>query len=204
MKLFYSPAACSMSPHIVAEELGLPFELEKVDLKTHLTAKGDDFYKINPKGYVPALQLDDGSLLTEGPAIVQYLADLKPEAGLVPKAGTMERYRLAEMLNYVSTELHKGFGGLFNAAMPDEYRVVVKEKIAQHLSRMELLLAKQPYLLGTDFGVADAYFFTVIGWGRLVGVDLKPYPNLLAYQERIATRPAVRRAMRDEGLIKSA
>src|SRR5262245_3214433 len=135
MKLYYSPGACSLSPHIVAEELGLPLETVKVDLGTHQTAQGDDFYKINPKGYVPALALDDGTLLTEGPAIVQFLADQKPDAGLAPANGTAARYKLQETLNYISTELHKGYGGLFNKAMPDAWRVVVKEKLAQHLAR---------------------------------------------------------------------
>lgn len=205
MKLFYSPAACSMSPHIVAEELGIPLQIVKVDLATHKTQDGDDFYKINPKGYVPALLLDDETkLLTEGPAIVQYLADLKPESGLAPKAGTWERYQLIEMLNYVTSELHKGFSVLFNKAMPDEAKKVQKEKLAQHLSRIDQLLASQPYLMGASFTVVDAYLFTVVGWSRLVHFDLKPYVNVHAFQERVAARPAVRRAMADEGLIKAA
>lgn len=202
MKLFYSPGACSLSPHIVASELGIPVELARVDLKTKTVAAEGDYWAINPKGYVPALQLDDGDVLTEGPAIVQYLADLKPEARLAPKCGTRERYHLQEMLSYINSEIHKGFSPLFDDATPD----VVKAERREHLrTRYRLLderLAARDYLFGDQFTVADAYLFTVTNWARGVKVDLSDLAGVLAFKKRVGARPAVQAAMRAEGLLK--
>jgi glutathione S-transferase len=203
MKLYFSPGACSLSPHIVLRELDLPFELERVDTKTHtLKATGADYYAINPKGYVPALVLDDGQMLTEGPAIVQYLADLKPEAGLAPKNGTFERVRLQERLNFISTELHKGFSPLFNPRTPEDYKVVVKETLTKRYALVAHKFdeTKQPYLMGDRFTVADAYLFTVTSWAKYVSFDLGPWPVLGQYLERVAARPAVQAAMKAEHL----
>lgn len=203
MKLYFSPGACSLSPHIVLHELGLPHESEKVDLKTKVTASGADFRTVNPKGQVPTLQLDDGSILTEGPVIVQYLADLKPQAGLVPPAGTMARYRLQEWLNHITSELHKGFSPLFNPATPEAYRTIAIERLTGHLARMDAHLAKNAYVMGDGFSVADAYLFTVLGWAGIVKLDLTPYANLQAFADRVRARPAVKAAMVHEGLIKA-
>jgi glutathione S-transferase len=204
MKLYYSPGACSLSPHIVAHEAGIPLELVKVDTKTKLTADGGDFLAVNPKGYVPVIQLDDGTVLTEGPAIVQYLADLKPGSKLAPAAGTLERYRLQEMLGYINSEVHKTYSPLFNPAVTSEVR---EERIAYLHKRYKVfdaLLAKQPWLLGEQFTAADAYLFTVTNWARIVKADLSDFPNVLAFQKRVAERPAVQAAMSAEGLHKPA
>jgi glutathione S-transferase len=203
MKLYFSPGACSLSPHIVLKELGLPFEAVRVDLQSKQTADGRDFRSVNPKGYVPTLELDDGSILTEGPAIVQYLADRKPEAGLAPAAGTMPRYRLIETLNFISTELHKTIGSLFNPAMPDDFKASTKLRINDRLGELSRQLGEQEYLCGNAFGVADAYAFTVLGWLRMFKMDVAAWPNLVAYVQRIAARPAVKQAMFAEGLIKA-
>jgi len=202
MKLYYSPGACSLSPHIVASEAGIPLELEKVDLASHKTESGQDFTTINPKGYVPALRLDDGSVLTEGPAIVQYLADQKPAAGLIPAAGTMERYRVQEWLTFIGTELHKSFGTLFNKASGDDAKQTAKAAIAKRLSYLNDQLANRQYLLGNNFSVADAYAFTIVNWTNFVGIDLKPYPNVVAYMSRVGARPKVQETLRAEGLLK--
>jgi glutathione S-transferase len=203
MKLYFSPGACSLSPHIVLRELGYDFELEQVDLAAKKTKSGADYKAINPKGYVPALALDDGQILTEGPVIVQYLADKKPEKKLVPPAGTMERYREQEWLNFITSELHKNIGGLFNKAMPDDFRKTVKEgTIATRLGVLASKLDGKPYLMGDSFTAADAYLFTVLGWTGLVGIDLGQWPTLKAYQDRVAARPAVAAAMKAEGLTK--
>jgi glutathione S-transferase len=205
MKLYFSPGACSLSPHIVLREAGLAFELEQVDTRTHtLKASGADYHAVNPKGYVPALVLDDGQLLTEGPAIVQYLADLKPEAGLAPKNGTFERVRLQERLNFISTELHKGFSPLFNAKAPEEWKVLVKETLAKRFALVaeKLESTKQPFVMGDRFTVADAYLFTVTSWSKYVSFDLTPWPVIGQYLERIASRPAVQAALKAEGLLK--
>lgn len=195
MKLYFSPAACSFSPHIALREAGLDFELVKVDLKTHkLVADGSDFAKINPKGYVPVLQLDDGSVLTEGPAIVQYIADRKPEAGLAPQAGTFERYRLQEWLGYINSEIHKGFGPLFNPKTPDETKATTRENLSRRLAYVADHLAKNDYLLGKQFSVADGYLFTVLNWGQWTGVDIAQWPALAAFQERVGSRPSVQAA----------
>src|ERR1700729_195874 len=172
MKLYYSPGACSLSPHIVAEEADIHLDLEKVDLKTHKTEKGEDFYAVNPKGYVPALRLDNGTVLTEGPAIVQYLADQNPASGLAPKAGTIERYRLQEWLTFIGTELHKSFGALFNKASSDDAKNTAKTNINKRLTYLNDQLANRQYLMGSNFTVADAYAFTIINWTNFVGIDL--------------------------------
>lgn len=201
MKLYYSPGACSLSPHIVAREAGLELTLEKVDLATKKTASGADFSAINPKGYVPALQLDDGRLLTEGPAIVQYLADLKPAAGLAPASGSWERYRLQEWLTYINSELHKSFSPLFNPATSAEARAERIAYLNKRLAVVESALAGKSYLLGEQFSVADAYLFTVTNWANFVKLDLSAFPNLLAFQNRVAARPGAKAAMVAEGLI---
>ena len=202
MKLYYSPGACSLSPHIVASEAGIPLELEKVDLASHKTEGGQDFLGINPKGYVPALRLDDGSVLTEGPAIVQYLADRKPATGLAPAAGTIERYRLQEWLTFIGTEVHKNFGTLFNKASSDDAKQTAKTNIAKRLGYLNEQLAERQFLLGSTFTVADAYAFTIVNWTNFVGIDLKPYPNVGAYMARVGSRPKVQETLRAEGLLK--
>jgi glutathione S-transferase len=201
MKLYFAPGACSMAPHIVAQELGISLMLEKTDTGTKKTASGTDFYTINPKGYVPALQLDSGEVLTEGPVISQYIADTKPGNTLVPAAGTLARYRVQEMLGYINSELHKTFGALFNPAITSEAKA---ERIAYAKKRYGLIeqqLAKGPYLFGEDFTAADAYLFTVTGWTRMLKVDMAEFPNLMAFQRRVGSRPAVQAAMKAEGLI---
>jgi glutathione S-transferase len=195
MKLYYSPAACSFSPHIALREAGLDFDLVKVDLKTgKIAADGSDFTTINPKGYVPALELDDGSILTEGPAIVQYIADLKPEAGLAPKAGTFDRYRLQEWLGFINSEIHKGFGPLFNPKTPDETKATARENLSKRLAFVAEHLAKHDFLLGKQFSVADGYLFTTLNWGQWTGVDIAQWPALVAFQERVGSRPGVQAA----------
>ena len=202
MKLYYAPGACSLSPHIVAREAGIAIDLEKVDLGAHKTAGGEDFMKVNPKGYVPALRLDDGSVLTEGPAIVQYLADQKPASKLAPAAGTIDRYRLQEWLAFIGTELHKNFGPLFNPTNPEAVKEAAKANIAKRLGYLNEQLAKRQFLLGDTFTAADAYAFTIINWTNFVGIDLKAYPNVAAYSARIGARPKVQEAMKAEGLMK--
>ncbi len=201
-KLYYSPGACSLSPHIVLHEAKLPFEAVLASTKTHKLADGTDFYGINPKGYVPLLELDDGTRLSEGPVIVQYIADQVPASGLAPAAGTMARYRLMEWLNFITSELHKGFSPLFNPAMPEEAKGLARTKLADRLSWVNTQLAGKPYLMGDTFTVADAYLFTVAGWGRHVGVDIASLADLQAFMARVAARPAVQAAMKAEGLIK--
>jgi len=202
MKLYYSPGACSLSPHIVLREAGLDFDLALASTKTKTLADGGDFYQVNPKGQVPVLELADGARLTEGPAIVQYLADQKPESGLAPKAGTIERYRLMEWLNFVTSELHKSYSPLFNAAMPEEGKVVYRGRLADRLQWVDSQLEGKDYLLGTQFSVADAYLFTVTNWSPLVGVDMSAFKHLNAFRERVAARPSVQAAMEAEGLKK--
>jgi glutathione S-transferase len=202
MKLYYAPGACSLSPHIVASELGLDVQLEKVDLKAHVAANGADYFAINPKGYVPALQMENGEILTEGPAIVQYLADRKPDSGLAPANGTTERYRLQETLGYINSEIHKTYSTLFNAKTTPEVRQEKTEYLAKRYELIEKQLAGHDYLFGNRFTVADAYLFTVTNWAHHLKVDLSAFPNLTAFQKRVAARPAVQAAMRAEGLIK--
>ncbi|MGO9603802.1 MAG: glutathione transferase GstA [Candidatus Binataceae bacterium] len=202
MKLYYAPGACSLSPHIVAAEAGVPVDLEKVNLAEHKTESGQDYLTINPKGYVPALRLDDGSVLTEGPAIVQYLADQKPASGLAPAAGTIQRYRLQEWLNFIGTELHKNFGPLFNKATPEEVKKTAKANIAKRLGYLNDQLVDRQYLMGSNFTAADAYAFTIVNWTKFVGIDLKEYPNVAAYMGRVGARPKVQETLKAEGLLK--
>lgn len=202
MKLFYSTGACSLSPHIVAREAGIELRLQKVDLKTKTIATEGDYFAINPKGSVPALQLDDGQVLTEGPTIVQYLADLKPAKGLAPPAGTMARYRLQEWLGYINSELHKTYSPLFRPETPAQTRADRLAYLARRYGIVEKQLAAHPYLMGESFTVADAYLFTVTNWAGTAQFDLAPFPNVRAFQERVAARPAVKAAMQAEGLIK--
>jgi glutathione S-transferase len=200
MKLYYIPSACSLSPHIIANELGLPIELVRVDPATKRTEQDEDFLAINPKGYVPALQLDDGTVLTEGPAIVQYLSDLKPDANLAPSNGSMARYRLQEALGYINSEIHKPYIPLFNPASSDEVRAERRAYLRKHYGVIEAALGRTPFLLGRQFTIADAYLFVVTRWSEFVKLDLSQFPNLLAFQARIAARPAVQSALQRESL----
>jgi glutathione S-transferase len=202
LKLYYSPGACSLSPHIALREAGLDFTLEKTDLRSKQTASGGDIRKDNPKGMVPVLVLDNGEVLTEGPAIVQYIADQKPESGLAPKLGTIARYHLMEWLNFITSELHKNYSPLFNPNAPEEYTKLVHTALAARYTYVDEKLAGKPYLMGDQFTVADAYLFTVTNWARIVKVDLTPYANVLAFQERVRARPKVQEALKAEGLIK--
>jgi glutathione S-transferase len=192
MKLYYSPGACSLSPHIVAREAGIPIQLEKVDLGAKQTASGEDYGAINPKGYVPAMRLDDGTLLTEGPAIVQYLAERKPESGLAA-----ERYRLAEWLAFLNSEVHKVWSGLWN---PKAERAPILEKLQPRLAYVEKALQDRPFLLGERFSAADAYLFTLLNWAQRTGVELSP--ALTQYAERVRQRPKVQEALKAEGLLQ--
>jgi glutathione S-transferase len=202
MKLYYSPGACSLSPHIVLHEAGIAFTPVLASTKTHQLADGSDFYAINPKGYVPLLELDNGERLSEGPAIVQYIADQVPGKQLAPPAGTMARYRLMEWLNFITSELHKSFGPMFNKDFPEAGKEFYKKKLAGRLAWVDEQLKGKAYLMGDSFTVADAYLFTVAGWGKYVGVDTAGLPNLSAYMARVAARPAVQAAMKAEGLLK--
>jgi glutathione S-transferase len=201
MKLFYSPGACSLSPHILLREAGLSFTPVRVDLKTHKTEDGADFYAISAKGYVPALQLDDGSMLTEGVAIDLWIADQVPAAGLAPRDG-MDRYRMIELLTFIATELHKNMGGLFVPGLPDATRAMITQRLTARLGLIEQQLTGRTWLTGEQFTVADAYLFTVAGWAKWVKFDLSPWPMLGAYLGRVAARPAVQAALKAEGLIK--
>jgi glutathione S-transferase len=202
MKLYYFAGACSLSPHIVALEAGLAITMVKINSKTKKTENGADYLEINSKGAVPALQLDDGRVLTEGPAIVQYLADLKPESGLAPRAGTFERYRLMEILNYITSEVHKSFSPLFNPASSTEMKETFGATLAKKFDWLSGFLGTKPFLLGNTFTVADAYLFTVLNWTGHVKIDLSKWPILADYKTRIAQRPKVIEAMKAEGLIK--
>ncbi|GIZ52260.1 glutathione transferase GstA [Noviherbaspirillum aridicola] len=199
MKLYFTPGVCSLAPHIALREAGLEAELEKVDDGNRAAYRA-----VNPNGYVPALEIRPGVVLTEGPAIMQYIADLAPAARLAPESGSIERYRLQSWLNYITSELHKGFSPLFNPGMPAQAKTMFREQIAQRLQTVEQRLAQHEYLLDGGFSVADAYLFVVTGWAGFVGVDLKPFPHLLAFRERIKARPAVQEAMRAEGLLPPA
>jgi glutathione S-transferase len=203
MKLYFSPGACSLSPHIALREAGLSFETDQVHLGSKQTKSGVDFRSINPKGYVPALLLDNGELLTEGPAIVQYIADKSPESRLAPAAGTIERYRLQEWLNYISTELHKNFSPLFNSKAPDEWKQIIRDNLAARFDFVSKHFADgRSYLMGENFTVADGYLFTVLRWTQVVNIDLGKWPLLKAFVERVAARPAVIAAMKAEGILK--
>ena len=202
MKLYFSPGACSLSPHIVLLEAGLDFSTEKVDLRTKQDSKGADYKRVNPKGSVPALALRDGAVLTEGPAIIQFLADLVPEKQLAPLAGSFERYRLMEWLNYISAEVHKGFGPLFNRGASAEMRDTAISALTVRFGHLARSLEGRDYLMGERFTVADAYLFTVLNWTGFTGIDMAPWPVLQAFQARVAARPAVQQALRAEGLLK--
>jgi len=202
MKLYYSAGACSLSPHIVLLEAGLPYTLVKTDLKTKKTEGGADYLTINSKGAVPALELDDGRVLTEGPAIVQYLADQRPESGLAPRAGTFERYQLMEILNYLTSEVHKGFSPLFNPESSAETKQASVSVLSKKFDWLTGFLGNKTFLLGNTFTVADAYLFTLLNWTRIVKIDLAKWPALAAYQARIAQRPKVHAALKEEGLVK--
>jgi len=199
MKLYYSPGACSLSPHIVLRETGLPHELVRVDLRAKKTADGDDYWVINPAGSVPTLRLDSGETLTEGPAIVQYLGDLAPQSGIVPKAGTMERVRLQEALNFISTELHKSYSPLFRPNTPDDYKPVARENLIARYGVVEKMLAGKSYLLGETFTAADAYLFVVTRWSFPLKLDLSQFKNLAAFMARVGERPKVKEAIAAEG-----
>jgi glutathione S-transferase len=202
MKLYYSPGACSLSPHIVLLEAGLPFTMEKVDIKkTKRTETGADYTTINSKGAVPALQFDDGRVLTEGSAIVQYLADQKPGSGLAPPAGSLERYRLMELLNYIGSELHKTYGPLFNPNTPADWKTATLANLEKKFGWLTGYLENKTYLMGDTFTVADAYLFTVLRWSAHVGVDLAAWPVLTAYLARVGHRPHVQEALKAEGLL---
>jgi len=202
MKLYYAPGTCSLSPHIILQETGLAHTLVKTDIRAKTTEGGGDYKAKNPHGYVPALELDDGSILTEGPAIVQYLADKAPEKHLAPANGTMDRYKMQSWLNFVSTELHKGFSPLFNPAMPDDAKKLAKDRLAQRFEVLDKHLGKHQYLCGDTYSLPDAYAFVVLNWTKPTNIDLQPYKNISAFQARIAARPAVQAAMKAEGLIK--
>ena len=191
MKLYYSPGACSFASHIVLHELAIPHEAERVNLRNRKTATGEDFTSINPKGYVPALVIEPGVVLTEGTAVLQYLADLKPELGLAPAVGSLGRYRLAEWLGYINSEIHKNYSPLFNPAATDDMKSMAKAALARRYAYAEETLSRRPYLLGEHFSVADAYLYTTLTWTGRVGVDLSDMPHLLDYQRRIAQRPSV-------------
>lgn len=202
MKLYYSPGACSLSPHIALHEAGLAFTPVLASTKSHKLQDGTDYYGINPLGYVPLLELDDGTRLREGPAIVQYIADQAPAKNLAPAAGTLARYRLQEWLTFIGTEIHKGFSPLFNPATPEDYKTIARDRLASRLKWVDAELAGKQYLMGDQFSVADGYLFTVTNWAKPTGLDLSPYTNLNAYRERVAARPAVQEAMKAEGLLK--
>ncbi len=202
MKLYYSPGACSLCPHIALQEAGLPFTPMLTSLQSHKLQDGTDFYTINPLGYVPVLELDNGERLREVGVIVQYIADQVPGKNLAPANGTMARYHLQEWLSFISSELHKSFGPLFKPGVPDEYRVQVREQLQKRLAWVNGELAGKDYLLGAQFSVADCYLFTVLSWTGFVNFDISGFANLQAYQARVGARPAVQAALKAEGLLK--
>ncbi|MDO8520203.1 MAG: glutathione transferase GstA [Deltaproteobacteria bacterium] len=199
LKLYFSPGACSLAPHLILREIKLPFELVRVDLKTK-TAAGGDYLKINPKGSVPAIHLENGEVLTENAVVLQYLADLKPEAGLIPRAGTWERYRCQEWLNYIATELHKAFGPLFKPNTPAEFKPIVLENLSQRFGFLNAHLGKNDYMMGKVYTVADAYLFAVARWSQPLKIDLTPWPAVVKFMERVKARPATTEAFQAEGL----
>ena len=199
MKLYFSPGACSLSPHITLHESGLKFEHVLASTKTHQLEDGTDYYTINPLGYVPLLELDDGTRLTEGVAIVQYVADQVPDKKLAPPNGTVERAKLQSWLNFIATEVHKGFGPLFNPATPADFKKLSADKLLGRLKYIDGQLAGKQYLMG-DFSVADPYLFTVSGWAKRVDLDISGLSNLVAFRERVGARPAVQKALQHEGL----
>jgi len=202
MKLYYSPGACSLSPHIALREAGLSFEPVLASTKSHKLQDGTDYYGINPLGYVPMLELDDGTRLREGPAIVQYIADQVPDKGLAPAAGTMPRYRLQEWLTFIGTEIHKSYSPLFNPGMPEEAKNISRSRLQSRYEWLDKQLDGKSYLMGDQFTVADGYLFTVTNWAKPTGIDLAPYANVQAWHARVGARPAVQEAMKAEGLLK--
>jgi glutathione S-transferase len=204
MKLYYSPGACSLAPHIVAREAGLSLDLEKIDLANRTTASGRSYLEVNPKGYVPALQVEDGTVMTEVSALIQYLADQAPQAGLIPAAGTPERYKVLEWIGFIATEIHKGFGPLWNPTTPDAVKQAAKERLFQRFAYVDQQLDGRSYLTGERFTVADAYLFVVVNWTNFHGLSLGDYKNLAAFMERVAARPKVQEALQAEGLLKAA
>jgi glutathione S-transferase len=202
MKLYFTPAACSLAVHIVLREAGFQFDLDKVDLASKKTEGGSDFLSVNPKGYVPALQLDDGQILTEDQVILQYLADQKPESGLAPKFGSMERYRLMEWLAFVATEVHKGFGPFWNPATPEATKQNALALLSRRFEYLATALSSKPWLMGHSYTIVDPYLYTVLRWADYHNIDLSKWPLLTGYMDRIAARPAVREAMGAEGLLE--
>ncbi len=202
MKLYYSPAACSLAAHIALRETDSSFDLEKVDLLKHKTAGGEDYYRINPKGYVPALKLDNGELLTEAGTVLQYIADQKPESSLAPKPGPMERYRLMEWINFISTEIHKGFGPLWNPSTPEATKETAKAQLGHRFDYVEKRLAEKQWLMGETFTIADIYLFTVVNWTNVHNIDISKWTKLKDFVARVARRPKVQEAMKAEGLGK--
>jgi len=201
MKLYYSPGACSLAPHIVLLEAGLTGQAIKVSTKTHQLEDGSDYYQINPLGYVPFLVTDSGETLRETAVIVQYLADLAPQKQLIPAASSMARYQLQSWLNFIATELHQGLGPLFRPTTPEDYKPTVRQRVLERLQWIDGQLGGQSFLLGGSFSVVDVYLFVVSNWPQYVGVDISPFKNLAAYRERIMARSAVQAAMKAEGLI---
>ncbi|WP_315768952.1 glutathione transferase GstA [Bradyrhizobium sp. SZCCHNR2012] len=204
MKLYYSPGACSLSPHIALLEAGLPYELVKVDLRAKKLENGDDYWKVNPKGQVPALALDSGELVTEGPVIVQTIADRAKDRALAPAPGSAERYKLLEWLNFITSELHKNFSPLFQPAFSDEVKAFFRDRLMGKFKYVDSQLAGHDYLMGKDFTVADGYLFTMLAWAERMNLDLAGLPNLTAYKARVAARPKVQEALAKEGLLKVA
>ena len=204
MKLYYSPGACSLSPHIALLEAGLPYELVKVDLRAKKLENGDDFLKVNPKGQVPVLALDSGELVTEGPVIVQMIADTAAAKNLAPARDSTERYKLLEWLNFITTELHKNFGPMFSPVLADEAKAFFKDRVMGKFKYVDSHLKGRDYLMGNQFSVADGYLFTMLSWADRMKFDLSDMPNLLAYKARVAARPKVQEAMAKEGLLKAA
>lgn len=202
LKLYYSPGACSLSPHIALLESGLPFETEKVDTKSKKTASGDNFLDINPNGYVPVLKLTDGQILTEGPAIVQWVADQRPETHLAPPSGTFERTRLQQWLNFISTEIHKSYSPLFSAEVPDAYKTMTKDKLFKRYAYVNDQLKGRQFLVGNHFTVADGYLFTVTNWANFLKLDLSEFREVAGHSDRVHSRPKVLQALKAEGLVK--
>ncbi len=203
MKLYFSPGACSLAPHIALHEIGVPFEIDRVDNKAKVTQGGENFWDVNPKGVVPVLKLDSGETLTEAAAILQFIAGKKPESGLLPEHGTMDYYRVLEWLTFISTEIHKQFTPLFKQDTPADYRSIAKANLQKAFTLVDAHLAGKSYLMGETFTVADAYLFVVTNWGRFQEIDVAQWPNLKAFQDRVKARPAVQEAMKAEGLIKT-
>jgi glutathione S-transferase len=204
MQLYYAPGACSLASHIALREAGLPFDLKKADLKAKKLEDGSDYFAVNSKGSVPALRLDNGQVLTEGPVILQYVADQKPDSQLMPKAGTLERYRVLEWLNYITSEVHKSFSPLFNPAVDAKVKEYSTQNIEKKFDWLDKQLAGKQYLTGDQFTIADAYLFVIANWSNFVGVDLGRWPALKAFVERVAARPKVQEALAAEGLLKKA